>query len=32
LYSNTTPMFYSKTMSRILEQTLHFYIFNPLLP
>jgi hypothetical protein len=29
LYSNTTPMFYSKTMSRVLEQTLHFYILNP---
>jgi hypothetical protein len=29
LYSNTTPMFYSKTMNRVLEQILHFYILNP---
>jgi hypothetical protein len=32
LYLNTTPMFYSKTMSRVLEQTLLFYIFNQPLP
>jgi hypothetical protein len=25
-------MFYSKTMNRVIEQTLHFYIFNPPLP
>jgi hypothetical protein len=32
LNSKTTPMFYSKTISRVLEQALHFYIFNPPLP
>jgi hypothetical protein len=32
LYLNTTPIFYSKTMNRVLEQTLYFYILNPPLP
>jgi hypothetical protein len=29
LYSNTTPMYYSNTMNKLLESTLHFYILNP---
>jgi hypothetical protein len=29
LYSNTTPMFFSKIMNRVLKQTFHFYILNP---
>jgi hypothetical protein len=32
LYSNTIPMYYSNTMSKLLEPTLYFYILNPPLP
>jgi hypothetical protein len=32
LYSNTSPIFYSNTMSKIHQQTFHFYILNLPLP
>ena len=32
LYFNTIPIFYSITMNRVLEQTVHLHIYNPLLP
>jgi hypothetical protein len=32
LYSYSTPMYYSNTMSKLLEATLHLYILNPPLP
>jgi hypothetical protein len=32
LYSYSTPMYYSNTMNKLLESTLHLYILNlPLL-
>jgi hypothetical protein len=32
LYSNSTPMYYSNTMSKLLQPTLHLYILNLPLP
>jgi hypothetical protein len=29
LYSNSTPMYYSNTMNKLLEQTLYLYTLNP---
>jgi hypothetical protein len=29
LYSYSTPMYYSNTMSKLLEPTLDLYILNP---
>jgi hypothetical protein len=32
LYYYSTPMYYSNTMNKLLEPTLHLYILNPPLP